>query len=116
MENEQLKTYTSGEWVEPHRDQWGTPDVIVPDPSRVIHVAYVVQLRGGRQYRARAYVGEHRKPCHSLATAIEDTADLAVDQAIKYIIDMHRRDGVPPPTEVVRHGKTNAAMLDHLLF
>lgn len=80
----------------------------------VIHVAYAFSPKHG--YRARAYVGEYRKPAHSVVVALGDTAAEAMAQCIDYIYAMHDRDKVPPPAKVQSYGKVAGITLDHLAF
>ena len=80
-----------------------------------IHAAYAYERRN-KCFRARAYVGEHRKPLHSVVVAIGDTPDEAIAECVAYINRMHDGDGVARPTEVVKHGKVAAITLDHLAF
>ena len=82
-----------------------------------IHVAYAISRRGGAQYRARAYIGRDRKPCHSRTIAIEETPQAAVAQAVQYIRDMYLRDNATMPAlEIVEHGRVAAVVLDNYAF
>lgn len=80
-----------------------------------IHIAYAYDRRN-RCYRARGYVGDHRKPMHSIAVAIGDTAEEALAECVDHINRMHDRSAVARPSEVIRHGKVAAIVLDHLAF
>ena len=79
-----------------------------------IHVAYAISRRGGTQYRARAYVGHDRKPCHSRTVAIEETPEAAIAQAVQYIRNMY--NGSMPAFEIVEHGRVAAIVLDNYAF
>ncbi len=80
-----------------------------------IHVAYSISRRGGTSYCARAYVFD-RGTKHSFATGIGDSADDAKGDAIRYVNEMHERDGVTAPVAVVEHGRLPAIIVDAFAF
>lgn len=79
-------------------------------PYETIHVAYAHSVRHG--YRAVAYVDRNRIR-HTRRTGLGDTADDAMREAIAYIADEYRRDGLPHPDgETVYHGRMAGRELD----
>jgi hypothetical protein len=80
-----------------------------------IHVAYAYERRNAC-YRARAYVGEHRKPMHSIVVSIGDNPEEAILECVGYIERLHIRDKVALPREIIRHGRVSGIILDHLSF
>lgn len=81
----------------------------------IIHVAHAIGRKGGTHYRARAFA-ERDGIRHSFTISIDDTAEDAESNAIRYVREMHVRDGMNPPREVVSHGRVAGAILDNLLF
>jgi hypothetical protein len=80
-----------------------------------IHVAVAIARRGGTHYRARAYA-ELNGIKHSFTVAIDDSAVEAERDAIQYVKDMFRRDGLEPPHKIQNHGRKPAAIVDMYLF
>lgn len=74
------------------------------DTSTVIHVAYAISRRRGTSYLAKAYVMD-RGVRHTYTTGIGDTADEAVNDAIRYIREIYWRDSRPAPLTVKQHGR-----------
>jgi hypothetical protein len=86
-------------------------------PEEKIHVAYAVSRRGGTTYRAVAVVWHERTSTwHTRMTCLDDTAEAAVDGALRYVADSYRRCGAVMPTDVVRHGKLAAVDVDGVYF
>ena len=77
-----------------------------------IRVAYATSRHG---YRARAFVLD-RGVKHSFAVGLGDTADEAIDDAVRYVREMHERDGVPAPERVNRLGRMSGAIVDGNAF
>ena len=69
----------------------------------IIHTAYSYQRRT-KTYTARAFAKD-RGVKHSAMTGIGDTADEAMSDAIRYVKELFQRDGLEPPSEVVKHGR-----------
>lgn len=85
--------------------------------AATIHVAYCVGRRGGTSYRAVAVVtNDGCEGYHTRRVCTDDTADLAVEGAIKYVRDTFRREGLADPVNVVHHGKRPAIDIEHVLF
>ena len=86
-------------------------------PEEKIHVAYAVSRRGGTTYRAVAVVWHERtKTWHTRTICLDDTADAAVDGALRYVADSYHRIGAAMPVDVVRHGKLAAVDVDGVYF
>jgi hypothetical protein len=87
--------------------------------TETIHVAYAVSRKGGTCYRARAYVARpspYGPIKHTYVVSIDDDAIKAVANAVKYVRDAYRRDGLEAPSNLVDHGKLSAASVDHHIF
>lgn len=80
-----------------------------------IHVAHSIGRKGGTHYRARAYAMTQFGKC-SFAISIDDSSVEAERNAIQYVKDMYRRDGLTPPFLIENHGRLPAAIVDNHLF
>ena len=83
--------------------------------NAVIHTAYAVSKRGGVSYRARAFVID-RGVKHTFTIGIGDTANEAMADAVRYVEEIHRRDGVTVPASIRYHGRLPGAIVDASLF
>jgi hypothetical protein len=84
-----------------------------------IHVAHAIGRRGGTHYRARAFACDilDGRPCkHSFAIALDDNPTEAERDAIQYVKEMFRREGLTPPAKIHNHGRIAGALLDAHLF
>ena len=77
-----------------------------------IQVAYAISKHG---YRAKAYVLD-RGVKHSFATGLGDSANEAMGEAVKYIEQMHERDGVTAPTAIHFNGRLSGIVVDNFVF
>lgn len=77
-----------------------------------IQIAYAFSKHG---YRAKAYVLD-RGAKHSYATGLGDTPGEAVNEAIRYIEQMHERDGLIAPTDINAKGKMAGIIVDAFAF
>lgn len=79
-----------------------------------IHTAYSVSRRF---YRAVAVVRvEGSRGHHTRRTGRGDTPYEATAEAIAYILDTYRREGLTAPAAVVEHGRMAALLVDAALF
>lgn len=88
------------------------------DRLATIHVAYAVSRRNGlTSYRAVAVVTNAGcKGYHTHRLAIDDSGDAAMEGAIQYIRETYRREGLPMPAEIRKHGKRCSADLELVTF
>ena len=84
----------------------------------MIHVAYAYSCRNGwKTYRAVAVATRPGIPGHEgRALAVDDTAESAVERAVAYVQDSYRREGLPAPESIVRHGRKRGSDVDSLYF
>lgn len=80
-----------------------------------IHVAHAMARRGGTHYRARAYAEREGVKC-SYTIALDDKATEAERDAVQYVKEKFRRDGIDAPTRIENHGRVAGALLDAHLF
>lgn len=87
-------------------------------PAATIHVAYSFSNRNGwKSYWAKAAVtDEGFKGYNTVRTAVGDSAIEAVDEAIGYIIEAYRRDGLEPPTNTIIYGRVPRAAIESVSF
>lgn len=83
--------------------------------SATIHIAYAISRRNGTSYRAKAYVWD-RGVKHSFATGLGDSANEAMADAVRYIEEMHQRDGIPAPKTITWHGLRSGLVVDAMAF
>lgn len=83
-----------------------------------IQIAYAIsRSHGETRYRAVAVVGNHGcKGYHTRRLGLGDTREEAEREALAYVADTYRRDGLPAPTEVINHGRQHCAIVDNCLF
>lgn len=87
-------------------------------PAATIHVAYSASTRhGSTSYWAKAAVtDEGFAGYNTVRTGIGDTAAEAVDQAIAYVIDTYRRDGIEPPQSTILYGRVPRVDIEAVTF
>ena len=87
-------------------------------PPATIHVAYSVSTRNGyTSYWAKAAVtDEGFKGCNTVRTGIGDSALDAVDEAIGYIVQAYRSDGIEPPETTILYGRVPRADIENVTF
>lgn len=77
-----------------------------------IQIAYAVSKHG---YRAKAYVLDDGIK-HSFATGLGDSASEAMREAVRYVEQMHEREGLKAPTEIHFNGRLSGAIVDAAAF
>jgi len=87
-------------------------------PAATIHVAYSFSSRNGwKSYWAKAAVTDEGSPGYNtVRTAVGDSAIEAVDEAIGYVIEAYRRDGLEPPATTVIYGRVPRADIENVSF
>jgi hypothetical protein len=84
-----------------------------------IHVAHAISRKGGVHYRARAFAShvlDGRPVKHSFTISIDDSPTEAERNAVQYVKEKYRRDGLEAPTRIENHGRIAGALLDAHLF
>lgn len=86
--------------------------------NSTIHVAYSASTRHGQtSYWAKAAVtDEGFKGYNTVRTGIGDTAAEAVDDAIRYVIETYRRDGLEPPKNTILYGRVPRVDIETVAF
>lgn len=87
-------------------------------PPATIHVAYSVSTRNGyTSYWAKAAVtDEGFKGYNTVRTGIGDSAIEAVDEAIGYVVESYKRDGIEPPENLMLYGRVPRADIESVSF
>ncbi len=87
-------------------------------PAATIHVAYSVSHQHGQtSYWAKAAVtDEGFSGYNTVRTGIGDTAVDAIDEAIGYVMETYRRDGIEPPQNTIIYGRVPRADIQNVTF
>ena len=87
-------------------------------PAATIHVAYSVSRRHGHSsYWAKAAVtDEGFKGYNTVRTGVGDTAIEAVDDAMAYVVEAYRRDGLEPPQTTILYGRVPRVDIENVTF
>lgn len=83
--------------------------------NAVIHTAYAIERRNGISYRARAYVLD-RGAKHTFTVGIGDSANEAMADAIRYVQEIHKREGIAVPQAITYHGRKSGLIVDAMAF
>lgn len=86
--------------------------------TATIHTAYSVSTRHGeRSYWVIAVVRDKGfRGYNSRTHGIGDTLEEAERDALDYLAASYRRQGLTPPSEVVKHGRVARVVLDNVAF
>lgn len=87
--------------------------------AETIHTAFAVSTKGGKHYRARAFILRESRvgPIkHTRTISLDDTSEAAIEACLQDIRRRCAADGVPMPSEIVHHGRKAAVVVDHHQF
>lgn len=89
-------------------------------PAATIHAAYSVSTskrHGYTSYWAKAAVTDEGFPGYNtVRSGIGDTAIEALDNAIGYVIEAYRNDGIEPPANTIIYGRVPRADIESVSF